>query len=235
MTRRKPARGDGDGCGAGQPEPLRETERGATYRGSPRDTGSEGARRAGRGSRRSAPRRHDDRRRRLRPVWHSREPDTAGCRQRHTRPDDHRQQRRRGRLWDGSPAPGTAGAPDRCFVCRREQGIRAPGARRRHRARAGAAGHAGGAATGGGRGHTGVLHPNRGRHDPWRRQRDANVRRQRVCPPDGHPGRPLAGESLDRRRRRKPGLPAHRPQLQPRHRDLWRDHGRGGRAPRGNR
>ena len=92
-------------------------------------------------------------------------------RERREGPHHRRQQRRRGRLRHGPAAQDAPGEEGDRLVRRREQGVRAPGARRRARPAAHAAGHAGGEAARRRRRHPGLLHAHRRRHQARREAR----------------------------------------------------------------
>ncbi len=179
------------------------------------------------GDARSAPRRHHDCSRRLRPLRHSGEPDPGAGRQRRQGIDDRRQQRRRRRFRHGPAAQVPAGEESDRIVRRREQGVRAPGARGRARAQTDAARDARGEIARGRRRHSGLLHAHGSRHAARRRQGNALVRRQGVRARGGHPRRRVDRQGMEGRHRRQPGLPRDVAQFQSDDRDLRRCNRRG--------
>ena len=177
----------------------------------------------GRGGRRPA-----DRRRRLRPLRHSRGPDRRPARFGREEPDGDLQQRRRGRLRSGQAAANAPDQEDDLVLCGREQGVRAPVPGRRTRAGIHAPGHAGREAARRRCRHPGFLHQDRRRHHRGRGQGAARVQRRDLR--DGTRAVPRGGAGQGRR-----GRPLGQPALQPDGAQLQpgRGHGRQGLHRRG--
>ena len=145
-------------------------------------------------------------------------------------PDDRRQQRRRRRFRHGTAAQDAPGEEGDRLLRRREQGVRAPGAGRRARAAADAAGHARREAARRRRGHPRLLHAHRVRHQARRRQGDDGLRRQGVRPRGGDPRRSVDRQGLEGRPVRQPRLSQDFAQFQSDDRDLRQGHRRRGRT-----
>ena len=190
---------------------------------------------AGGGARRPALRRHDHRRRRLRPLRHPRAPDRRDPRRRRQGPHRRLQQRRRRRLRPRRAAADPAGQEDDLLLRRRERRVHAPVPLRRARARVQPAGHARRADARRRRRHPGLLHQDRRRHRHRRGQGAQGVRRRDLHPRARHRRRPRDRQGLEGRRAGQPRLPQDRAQLQSERRHLrpgLRRRGRGDRAAR---
>ena len=158
------------------------------------------------------------------------------ARQRRERPHHRRQQRGRGWLRHGGFAHHPAGEKGDGLLRRREQGIRAPGAGGRTRTRTHPAGHTRRAVARGRRGHPGLLHPHRLRHQTDRGQGDENFRRQGIRARTRHQSRGLAREGVEGRQIRQPHFSKNLTELQPDDRHLRQGlRGRGRATRRGRR
>ena len=172
-------------------------------------------RRCGRGAGGRAGRRHDARRRRLRPQRHPGRPDRGRARLRRQGPHGGLQQHGRRRQGPRRADRSRPGPQGHRLLRRGEQAVRRAVPRRQAGSGVHPAGHARRAAPRRRRRHPGLLHQDRRRHPGRRRQAARGVRRRDLRPGARHHGRRRPGARAHRRHRRQPHLPLHRPELQP--------------------
>ena len=184
---------------------------------------------------RPAPRQHDDRCGRVRAVRHTGKSHRRIARQRREGPHHRRQQRRRGWLRHGRSAHHAAGEKVMASYVGENKEFERQVLSGRARTRAHPAGHTGRAVARGRRGHPGVLHSHRLRHQTDRGQGDESFRRQGIRARTRHHSRGLAREGVEGRQIRQPHFSKNLTELQPDDRQLRQGLRRRGRATRRDR